>query len=70
MFTWKLVYQHLTGKLDYQCLPGNWIINVYLETGLSMFIWKLVYQSLPGNLDYQCLLGNWFINVYLETCSW
>jgi len=50
MFTWQL---------DYQCLPGNRFINVYLETGLSkftwksglsMFTWKLVYQCLPENL--------------------
>jgi len=58
MFIWKLVYQCLPEKLVKQCLSGNWFINVYLETGLSMFTWKLVYQCLPRN---------WFINVYLET---
>ena len=45
-------------KIVYQCLPGNWFSNVYLETDLAVFTWKQVYQ---------CLSGNWFSNVYLET---
>ena len=47
-----------TLKIVYQCLPGNWFINVYLETDLAVFTWKQVYQ---------CLSWNWFSNVYLET---